>query len=96
MTVHDLAALIIQMTHSASRIVHLPAVKDDPQQRRPDISLAQTKINFTPSVSLRHGLMRTIAHFEQTLAATAPAHRQPVARLAAPSGAGAVLTLRRA
>jgi UDP-glucuronate decarboxylase len=95
-TVHDLAALIIQMTNSASRIVHLPAVKDDPQQRRPDIALAQTRINFTPSVSLRHGLMRTITHFEQTLAATTPARRQPVARLAAPRDAGAVLTLRRA
>jgi UDP-glucuronate decarboxylase len=94
-TVHDLAALIIQLTHSASRIVYLPAVTDDPQQRQPDISLARSKINFAPSVGLRHGLMRTIAYFRKTLAA-GPAQRPPVARLAASGDSRAVLTLRRA
>jgi UDP-glucuronate decarboxylase len=94
-TVHDLASLIIQLTHSSSRLVHLPAVTDDPQQRQPDISLARSKINFAPSVGLRHGLMRTIAYFDKTLA-TVPAQRQPVARLAASGDSRSVLTLRRA
>ena len=95
-SVHDLASLIIQMTNSTSRVLHLPAVIDDPRQRQPDISLARSQISFAPSVGLRHGLMRTIAHFEKALAETVPARRHKVARLAAASEDRAVLTLRRA
>ena len=95
-SIHDLAALIIEMTGSRSRIVHLPAVTDDPRQRRPDIALARSTINFAPSVGLRHGLMRTIAYFERTLASTAPAQLQRVARRAAPIASRSVPTLRRA
>jgi UDP-glucuronate decarboxylase len=84
------------MTGSRSRIVHLPAVTDDPRQRRPDIALARSTINFAPSVGLRHGLMRTIAYFERTLASTAPAQLQRVARRAAPIASRSVPTLRRA
>ena len=95
-SIHDLAALIIEMTGSRSRIVHLPAVTDDPRQRRPDIALDRSTINFAPSVGLRHGLMRTIAYFERTLASTAPAQLQRVARRAAPIASRSVPTLRRA
>ena len=95
-SIHDLAALIIEMTGSRSRIVHLPAVTDDPRQRQPDISLARSKINFSPSVGLRQGLMRTIAYFERSLADTAPAQMQRVTRRAAPIESRSVLTLRRA
>lgn len=95
-SIHDLAALIIEMTGSRSRIVHLPAVTDDPRQRRPDIALARSTINFAPSVALRHGLMRTIAYFERTLASTAPAQLQRVTRRAAPIASRSVPTLRRA
>lgn len=95
-SIHDLAALIIEMTGSRSRIVHLPAVTDDPRQRRPDIALARSTINFAPSVGLRHGLMRTIAYFERTLASTAPAQLQRVTRRAAPIASRSVPTLRRA
>ena len=95
-SIQDLAALIIEMTGSRSRILHLPAVTDDPRQRQPDISLARSKINFAPSVGLRQGLMRTIAYFERTLADTAPAQLQRVTRRAAPVESRSVLTLRRA
>jgi len=95
-SIHDLAALIIEMTGSRSRILHLPAVTDDPRQRQPDIALARSTINFAPSVGLRQGLMRTIAYFERTLASTAPAQMQRVTRRAAPIENRSVLTLRRA
>ena len=95
-SIHDLAALIIEMTGSRSRIVYLPAVTDDPRQRQPDIALARSTINFAPSVGLRHGLMRTIAYFEKTLVRTAPAQLQRVTRRAAPIESRSVLTLRRA
>ena len=95
-SIHDLAALIIEMTGSRSRIVYLPAVTDDPRQRQPDIALARSTINFAPSVGLRHGLMRTIAYFEKTLVRTAPAQLQRVTRRAAPIESRSVPTLRRA
>jgi dTDP-glucose 4,6-dehydratase len=33
---------------------------DDPQQRRPDISLARELLGWEPEVALREGLQRTI------------------------------------
>ena len=41
-TMLELAQLILKMTDSRSKIVHRPLPEDDPRQRRPDISEAQT------------------------------------------------------
>lgn len=95
-TILDLARLIIAMTGSSSRIVHLPAVADDPQQRKPDIALARSVIDFAPTVGLQSGLMRTIAYFRQTLATPRPVLAE-VGMVASPgSDNRTVLTLRRA
>jgi UDP-glucuronate decarboxylase len=67
-TILELARLIIEMTGSTSKILNLPPVTDDPRKRKPDISLAASKIGFAPTVALRDGLARTIAYFEGTLA----------------------------
>jgi len=40
---------------------------DDPQRRRPDIKLAQSTLDWRPSVSLDEGLDATIAYFRQKL-----------------------------
>ena len=37
----ELAEIVVAMTGSRSRIVHRPLPKDDPRQRRPDISEAE-------------------------------------------------------
>lgn len=39
--------------------------KDDPTKRKPDISLAQSVLNWSPQVSLEDGLTQTIAYFKQ-------------------------------
>src|SRR5271156_6195356 len=65
----QLAELIIELTGSRSSIVFEPLPVDDPKQRRPDISQAQTVLGWTPTVPLREGLARTIAYFDKTLAA---------------------------
>jgi UDP-glucuronate decarboxylase len=44
-------------------VIHTPATKDDPQLRRPDITLAQTRLNFNPSVSLEDGIKSTYEYF---------------------------------
>jgi UDP-glucuronate decarboxylase len=62
-SVNDLANIIIRMTGSKSKITYLPLPEDDPQQRKPDISLARKELNWEPEVSLEEGLKRTIDYF---------------------------------
>lgn len=70
-SVLELARLVKDLTGSASRIVHKPLPEDDPRQRRPDISLAHELLAWEPTTSLRDGLERTIAYFENLLASVA-------------------------
>lgn len=67
-TIAELAAQVIELTGSASRIVHRPLPQDDPKQRRPDISLARDVLAWRPQVSLAQGLKPTIAYFDALLA----------------------------
>lgn len=63
----DLAAQIIDITGSRSKIVFRPLPQDDPRQRRPDILKAQTSLNWTPKTSLGEGLRKTVEYFEGLL-----------------------------
>ncbi|MDR3217904.1 MAG: SDR family oxidoreductase [Dysgonamonadaceae bacterium] len=63
-TILELAEKIIQLTGSSSRIVFNPLPQDDPLQRKPDITLAKTKLSWTPQVQLEEGLLKTIAYFK--------------------------------
>lgn len=62
-SVGELAEKIIHMTGSKSKIVYMPLPQDDPQQRKPDISLAKSKLGWQPKVDLETGLARTIEYF---------------------------------
>ena len=42
-------------------------VVDDPQRRRPDISVAMRELNWSPKVKLSEGLDKTIAYFRREL-----------------------------
>ncbi len=66
-TMLELAAEVIELTGSRSRIVHRPLPQDDPRQRRPDISKAGEALGWTPQTPLREGLTRTIDYFEKLL-----------------------------
>jgi UDP-glucuronate decarboxylase len=68
-TVMELAELVLKLTGSKSRIVHLPLPADDPKQRRPDIGLAQRTLGWEPKVPLAEGLQQTISYFRQMRAA---------------------------
>jgi UDP-glucuronate decarboxylase len=67
-TIRELAEVIIDLTGSASKIVHRALPTDDPKQRKPDISKA-LELNWQPTLPLREGLAKTIAYFEDLLAA---------------------------
>lgn len=66
-TVKDFALLIKDITKSNSTIVQLPATKDDPRQRRPDITTAKQHIGWQPVVPVREGLRKTIEYFAREL-----------------------------
>lgn len=66
-TIAEFAELIKELTGSSSEIRFLPASKDDPTQRRPDITLARTKLGWEPKTSVREGLIRTIEYFRAQL-----------------------------
>jgi UDP-glucuronate decarboxylase len=66
-TVEELATLVIELTGSASKIQYHPLPKDDPKQRRPDLSLAEKTIGWKPRTELREGLTRTIEYFDGVL-----------------------------
>jgi len=63
-TVLQLAEIVKELTGSSSQIVFHPLPQDDPRKRQPDISLAKKLLNWEPKVSLREGLKRTIAYFQ--------------------------------
>ena len=63
----DLAKLIIKLTNSSSKIVHLPPFPDDPKRRRPDITLAKKILGWEPKVPLEEGLKLTINYFKEVL-----------------------------
>ncbi len=67
MSIVELAEKVIQMTGSKSKIIYNPLPKDDPQQRRPDISLAKEKLGWQPATDLDTGLRKTIEYFKKII-----------------------------
>ncbi len=63
----ELAEEVISLTRSSSKIVFQSLPADDPKQRQPDISLAQTLFGWQPKVPLKEGLLKTIEYFTKRL-----------------------------
>ena len=74
-TVLELAEQVIELTASHSEIVFLALPQDDPTQRRPDITLAGTELDWEPQVMLTDGLKRTIDYFEAALSESIPSSK---------------------
>ena len=66
-TIRELAATVVRLTGSKSRIVYEELPKDDPRRRRPDITKAGRILGWTPTTPLEAGLERTIDYFERLL-----------------------------
>jgi UDP-glucuronate decarboxylase len=63
-TMLELAEKIIKLTGSNSTLEFKTLPEDDPQQRKPDIGLAQKVMNWSPGVKLDEGLTKTIEYFQ--------------------------------
>ena len=66
-SVAELANLVISLTGSNSPIIRRPLPVDDPVQRCPNITQAETDLGWRPRTELRTGLTRAIAYFEKLL-----------------------------
>jgi UDP-glucuronate decarboxylase len=70
-TILQLAEKVVAKTGSKSKIVFNSLPQDDPRQRCPDITLAQTALGWKPMVQLDEGLDKTIAYFAAQLRSNA-------------------------
>lgn len=66
-TIRELAEKVIELTGSRSPLEYRPLPTDDPMQRQPDITLANTKLGWAPTIQLEEGLRRTISYFDGLL-----------------------------
>ena len=67
LTMIELAEKIIKLTNSNSKLTYKQLPENDPQQRRPDISLAKKELNWTPVTSLDEGISKTIKYFQEII-----------------------------
>lgn len=66
-TILALAEKIKSMLASNVDIVNADALEDDPRKRKPDITLAQEMLHWTPKVSLEEGLRCTIQYYRRLM-----------------------------
>ncbi len=66
-TILELAQKIRDKINPTQEIVFKPLPQDDPRQRKPDITKAESWLHWRPDVSLEEGLSKTITEFQQRL-----------------------------
>lgn len=66
-TIKQLAEEVIKTCESKSGFTYLPLPADDPRQRKPDITKAQTMLGWNPTIPLREGLKRTVEDFRKRI-----------------------------
>ena len=66
-SIRELAEKVLEKTDSSSKLVEKPLPSDDPTHRKPDISLAEKVLEWSPKVQLEEGLDRTIPYFQPIL-----------------------------
>jgi len=63
-TIGEFAEEIIKLTNTSQKVIYKPLPKDDPTQRKPDISLAREVLGWEPKVSRSEGLKITYEYFK--------------------------------
>jgi dTDP-glucose 4,6-dehydratase len=66
-TLLQFAEEILKLIYTKSKIVYLPLPKDDPKQRKPDITKARTILGWEPKVERAEGLKITLEYFKKEL-----------------------------
>lgn len=60
----ELALTVKALIPSDSTIIYKPLPQDDPTRRCPDITKAQKNLSWSPTTTLRDGLIQTISYFK--------------------------------
>lgn len=63
-TIKEFAEEIIKLTGTTQKIIYKPLPKDDPKQRKPDITRAKQILNWEPKVPRAEGLKITYEYFK--------------------------------
>ena len=66
-TINEFAEEIIKLTGSKSKIIYKPLPKDDPKQRKPNITKAKEILGWTPKYSRAEGLKPTLDYFKKAV-----------------------------
>jgi len=66
-TILELANNILSLTDSKSKLIFKELPEDDPQRRKPDITLASEKLKWEPEMDLESGLLNTINYFKNII-----------------------------
>ena len=66
-TIKELAKIVIEKINPNLQISYSPLPKDDPLQRKPDISLANKVLEWEPKVNIAEGLNKTIPWFKEEI-----------------------------
>lgn len=69
-TISELAERVLAWTKSKSTLNYMPLPEDDPRQRKPDITMANELLGWSPEISLEDGLPKTIDYFQNLSSAS--------------------------
>ena len=69
-TILELATAIKELLGSNVDLKHLALPENDPTRRCPDITLAQNTLEWSPKITLKEGLVKTIEYFHTALSKT--------------------------
>lgn len=64
-TIKEFGEEIIKITGSKSKIIYKDLPKDDPKQRKPDITLAKKVLDWEPTFTRAEGLEPTLEYFKK-------------------------------
>ncbi|MEU7844802.1 NAD-dependent epimerase/dehydratase family protein [Micromonospora sp. NPDC049114] len=67
LSMRQLAELIVSLSDSSSQVTYITRSSDDPEMRRPDLTLARELLGYEPTVAPEDGLRRTIEYFRARL-----------------------------
>jgi UDP-glucuronate decarboxylase len=79
-TIKELAEQVAKICGSSAGIKYHPLPADDPRQRKPDITRAETLLGWTPTIQLREGLEKTVSYFRERIAQVSSQETQRVLR----------------
>jgi dTDP-glucose 4,6-dehydratase len=66
-TINQFGEEILKLTGANQKLIYLPLPKDDPKQRRPDITRAKELLGWEPKVSREEGLRITYEYFKNQI-----------------------------